>query len=70
VSRPAHEDFRRRLDLCRREYIILRQGSKDYIEVAEKFGFVFNEDGYCEAGTIRDSHDTRDWLQWFDILLR
>jgi hypothetical protein len=70
VSRPAYEDFRGRLDLCRREYIILRQGSKDYIEVAEKFGFVFNEDGYCEAGTIRDSRDTRDWLQWFDILLR
>lgn len=70
MSRPTYEDFRRRLDLCRREYIILRQGSKDYVEVCEKFGFVFNEDGYCEAGTIRDSHDIRDWLQWFDILLR
>ena len=65
-----YDDFRRRLDSCRREYIILRQGSKDYVEVAQRFGFIFNEDGHCEGGSIRDTHDVRDWAEWLEILLR
>jgi hypothetical protein len=70
VNRPIYQDFRRRLDLRRREYIILRQGSKDYVEVAQRFGFIFDEEGNCEGGTIRDSRDVRDWAEWLEILLR
>jgi hypothetical protein len=65
-----YDDFRRRLDSCRREYIILRQGSKDYVEVGQRFGFIFDEDGNCEGGTIRNTRDVHDWATWLEILLR